>query len=106
MPNVYTVNSQAGLSLPPATPIKLSDVQLARRRHQVAPVKGSKGFYVSSDRLTFKIGEKIEIEGELPKNLATLTDKPMPEAKPTLGRVQQDARDRGEVAKKPVPEAK
>lgn len=93
MPNSYTVSATAGLALPAGMPVKLSDDQLARRKHQVREAK-EKGFHVSDERLTFKNGEKIVVIGELPKNLAALTDKPVPPSKPTEVKV-----DKGVAAK-------
>ena len=82
MANEYTVIVPTGLAIPANMPIKLSDEQLARRRHQVRP-HNLDGFWVSAERLNFKLGEKIVVEGELPKNLAALTDKPVAPSPPT-----------------------
>lgn len=93
MPNSYTVTAPGGLAIPAGMPVKLSDDQLARRRHQVREAK-EKGFHVSDERMTFKNGEKIVVAGELPKNLAVLTDKPVAPSKPTEVKV-----DKGVAAK-------
>jgi hypothetical protein len=93
MSNKYTVTAFAGLALPPGTPVKLSDGQLALRAHQVAPADG-RGFVVSDQELTFKRGETIVLKGELPRGLAVLTDvPPAPAADPTPAPGQADEGD-------------
>lgn len=93
--NTYLVTAAGGLSLPPQMPIALDDRQLERRKHQVRG-HALEGFYVSDERLTFKAGEKIVVEGELPKNLAALTDQPMGPSEPTPVKVDKGkpARDK------------
>lgn len=99
MANIYKVLVASGLSLPAGRAVKLDAHQLERRKHQVRPAPDLDGFYVSAERLTFKLGEEIEVDGELPKNLAALTDQPAPASKPTPvkvdpGRPARNRRDR------------
>lgn len=82
MPKSYTVIAATGLALPANMPVHLEGDQLARRSHQVR-AHALDGFFVSEDRLTFKAGETVVVEGELPKHLAVLTDQPVPPSAPT-----------------------
>lgn len=84
----YTVAAPAGLVLPAEMPIKLTERQLGTRAHLVRPVKGRKGVYVADVPLSFKVGEVVEVDGELPKRLAALTDAPMEPSPPTRAAIQ------------------
>lgn len=74
MSHSYTVTASAGLALPPQTPVKLSRKQLALRSHQV--VRGKGGFHTSPEVMTFKRGEVLIVEGELPKAVAERVGAP------------------------------
>lgn len=84
----YTITAHSGLALPAETPIRLAERQLRSRAHLVRPVKGRKGVYVSDVTLSFKVGETIEIDGDLPKSLAALTSEPMEPSAPTRAEIQ------------------
>lgn len=86
----YIVTAHSGLALPPETPIRLAERQLRSRVHLVRPVKGRKGVYVSDVTLSFKVGETIEIDGDLPKSLAALTETPAEPSAPTRAAIQGD----------------
>lgn len=70
MKTVVVADNAAAIG--PGTALVLSDAQLATRRHAVV-ITGKPGKagtpVVASQVLQFKVGETLQIEGDVPKNL-------------------------------------
>jgi hypothetical protein len=76
----------ATLRLPAGSVVGLSAAQAAPRQHALTPVPKRKDWYTATLDLSFKVGEAIQYEGELPKALANAVEAPkragQPAAKP------------------------
>lgn len=66
----------ATLRLPAGSVVGLSEAQAAVRRHALASVAERNGWYETLADLSFKVGEAIQYEGEMPKALAASVDAP------------------------------
>lgn len=69
------------LRLPAGSVVGLSDAQASVRRHALSPIAKRKGWYQATTDLSFKVGEAIQYQGELPKALADSVDAPKRDAK-------------------------
>lgn len=72
----------ATLRLPAGSVVGLSDAQASVRRHALLPIAKRKGWYEATTDLSFKVGEAIQYEGELPKALVGSVEAPKREGKP------------------------
>lgn len=66
----------ATLRLPAGSVVGLSDAQASVRRHVLQPDAKRKGWYEATADLSFKVGEAIQYQGELPKALADNVEAP------------------------------
>lgn len=66
----------ATLRLPAGSVVGLSEAQASPRQHALAPVAKRKGWYEALTDLSFKVGEAIQYQGELPKALANAVEAP------------------------------
>jgi hypothetical protein len=66
----------ATLRLPAGSVVGLSDAQYSVRQHALLPIAKRKGWYQATTDLSFKVGEAIQYQGELPKALADSVDAP------------------------------